>query len=236
MRKYLAPNDTHKITIPLVVGAEYAVPTGDGKLTTRISGVDTITIVPATETSEVEVDVITPGVAAGQVKMINCLFTMPTTIGRMQWRENFGVVDLLDVPTTPSDVRNLLGLTLDELEDESIDYIEHYLKYYSTLKPEFHLQRTNNEYLTKRFGDLIAINTALDLLPTLITRLDKKRATENGEITRLGTAQDLLDLKESLEDQLAEILDDLIDYLDQEVLALTPAFQFVPLYQHSIGI
>ena len=38
MRKYLAPNDTHKITIPLVVGAEYAVPTGEGKLTTRISG------------------------------------------------------------------------------------------------------------------------------------------------------------------------------------------------------
>lgn len=236
MRKYLAPNDTHKITIPLVVGAEYAVPTGEGKLTTRISGVDTIVIVPATETSEVEVDVITPGVAAGQVKMINCLFTMPTTIGRMQWRENFGVVDLLDVPATPSDVRNLLGLTLDELEDENIDYIEHYLKYYSTLKPEFHLQRIDNEYLTKRFGDLIAINTALDLLPTLITRLDKKRATENGEITRLGTAKDLLDLKNSLEDQLAEILDDLVDYLDQEALALTPAFQFISLYQHSIGI
>lgn len=236
MRKYLAPNDTHKITIPLVVGAEYAVPTGDGKLTTRISGVDTVVIVPATETSEVEIDVITPGVAAGQVKMINCLFTMPTTIGRLQWRENFGVVDLLDVPATPSDVRNLLGLTLDELEDENIDYIEHYLKYYSTLKPEFHLQRTDNEYLTKRFGDLIAINTALDLLPTLITRLDKKRATENGEITRLGTAKDLLDLKNSLEDQLAEILDDLVDYLDQEALALTPAFQFISLYQHSIGI
>lgn len=236
MRKYLAPNDTHKITIPLVVGAEYAVPAGDGKLTLRVSGVDTTTIVPATETSEVEVEIETPNVAAGQLRMINCLFTMPTNIGRLQWRENFGVVDLLDVPATSSDVRNLLGLTDDELEDENIDYVEHYLKYYSTLKPDFHLQRADNEYLTKRFGDLIAISTALDILPTLITRLDKKRATENGEITRLGTAQDLLDLKGSLEDQLAEILDDLVDYLDQEVLALTPAFQFVSMYQHSIGI
>lgn len=235
MRKYLAPNDTHKITIPLVVGAEYAVPTGEGKLTIRTSGVDTTVVVPATETSEVEVEIITPSVPFGQVKLINCLFTMPTTIGRLQWRENFGVVDLLDVPTTPADIRNLLGLTEDELEDESIDYIEHYLKYYSVLKPEFHLQRVDNEYLTKRFGDLIALNSALDILPTLITRLDKKRATENGEVTRLGSADDLLELKESLEDQLAKLLDDLVDYLDQEVLELTPAFQFVSLYQHSIG-
>lgn len=236
MRKYLAPNDTHKITIPLVVGAEYAIPTGDGKLTLRVSGVDTTSIVPATETSEVEVDIQTPNASAGQVKIINCLFTMPTNIGRLQWRENFGVVDLLDVPATPSDVRNLLGLTEEELEDDSIDYIEHYLKYYSTLKPDFHTQRVDNEYLTKRFGDLISISTSLDILPTLITRLDKKRVTENGEITRLGTAQDLLDLKESLEGQLAEILDDLADYLDQVALSLTPAFQFVSMYQHSIGI
>lgn len=236
MRKYLAPNDTHKITIPLVVGAEYAVPAGDGKLTLRVSGVDTTSVVPSTDTSEVEVEIQTPNVPAGQVRIINCLFTMPTNIGRLQWRENFGVVDLLDVPATSSDVRNLLGLTEEELEDDSIDHIEHYLKYYSTLKPDFHTQRVSNEYLTKRFGDLIAISTSLDILPTLITRLDKKRVTENGEITRLGTAQDLLDLKESLEAQLAEILDDLADYLDQEVLALTPAFQFVSMYQHSIGI
>lgn len=235
MRKYLAPNDTHMLTIPLVVGAEYATPTGDGKLTVRASGVDTTTNVPATETSEVEVEITTPSVTAGQLKMINCLFSMPTNIGRLHWRENLGVVDLLDIPATPSDVRSLLGLTEDELEDDNIDYVEHYLKYYSTLKPDFHLQRANNEYLTKRFGDLIAVSTALDVLPTLITRLDKKRATENGEITRLGTAQDLLDLKEALEDQATEILDDLVDYLDQEVLALTPAFQFVSTYQHSIG-
>ena len=104
------------------------------------------------------------------------------------------------------------------------------------MKPEFHVQRESNEYLSKRFGDLIALSAALDILPTLVTRLDKKRATENGEITRLGTAQDLFDLKGSLEDQLTEILDDLADYLDQEVLALTPAFQFVSMYQHSIGI
>ncbi len=236
MRKYLAPNDSHKITIPLIVGAEYATPTADGKLIVRISGVDTTSVVPMSETTEMEITINTPPAVAGQLRLVNYMFTIPTTIGQFQVRETLGVVDLLDIPTTADEVRNFLGLNASDLEDENVDYIDYYLKYYGTLKPEFHVQRESNEYLSKRFGDLIALSAALDILPTLVTRLDKKRATENGEVTRLGDAKDLLNLKAALEDKLAGILDDLEEFLDQETVALTPIFQFVGLYQHSIGV
>ena len=235
MRKYLAPNDTHQITVPIIVGAEYAVPTGDGKLTVRTSGVDSNSIVPQQDATEVTIEVITPSVAAGQLKMVNYLLSIPTAIGRFQKRESLGVVDLLDIPATADDVRNELGLTAEELEDEHIDYIDYYLKYYSALKPEFHAARQSNEYLTKKFGDLIAISAAIELVPTLITRIDKKRATENGDVTRFGTASDLQKLLDSLNDKLAAILDDLEEFLDQEVVSLTPVFQLVGMYQHSIG-
>lgn len=235
MRKYLAPNDTHQITVPIIVGAEYAVPTGDGKLTVRTSGVDSNSIVPQQDATEVTIELITPSVAAGQLKMVNYLLSIPTAIGRFQKRESLGVVDLLDIPATADDVRNELGLTAEELEDEHIDYIDYYLKYYSALKPEFHADRQSNEYLTKKFGDLIAISAAIELVPTLITRIDKKRATENGDVTRFGTASDLQKLLDSLNDKLAAILDDLEEFLDQEVVSLTPVFQLVGMYQHSIG-
>ena len=52
----------------------------------------------------------------------------------------------------------------------------------------------------------------------------------------MGDAKDLLNLKAALEDKLAGILDDLEEFLDQETVALTPIFQFVGLYQHSIGV
>ena len=84
MRKYLAPNDTHQITVPIIVGAEYAVPTGDGKLTVRTSGVDSDSIVPQQDATEVTIEVITPSVAAGQLKIVNYLLSIPTAIGRFQ--------------------------------------------------------------------------------------------------------------------------------------------------------
>ena len=38
MQTYLAPNDTHQYTVPIMVGSEYAVPTEDAKIVVRVDG------------------------------------------------------------------------------------------------------------------------------------------------------------------------------------------------------
>ena len=65
--------------------------------------------------------------------------------------------------------------------------------------------------------------------------IDKKRATENGDVTRFGDAKNLQDLIDSLRDKLAGLLDEIAEYIDQVQVALTPVFQFIPMYQPSIG-
>ena len=235
MRKYLASNDTHQITIPLIVGAEYTVSTSNGRLTVRSNNIDTISEVTTDGGSEVTIELNTPVVPVGSFSLINYLIRVPTAVGVFQKRETLGVVDLLDIPATPDDVRNELGLDPEELSDEAIDYVEPYLKYYANLDPQFHTDRQTNEYLTKKFGDLIAVRAALDVAPTLINRLDKKRGTENGEVTRLGSAADLVKLIESLQDKLRDILEDLSEYVTVETETMVPVFQFVSMYQHSTG-
>lgn len=235
MQTYLAPNDVHQYTVPIVVGSEYAVPTADAKLVVRADGVDTASTIPKEDSTEISFDVNTPAVASGEIKLISVMLTVATSNGLFRFRDTAGVVDLLDVPCNANDVRAELGLTSNDVPDEGIDYVQSYLKYYKALKPEFHVARQADAYLSKRFGDLIAITAALDLAPSLIILIDKKRATENGEVTRFGDAGDLQDLIDSLRDKLAEILDELADYIDEVQAALTPVFQFVPLYKHSIG-
>lgn len=235
MQTYLAPNDVHEYTVPLVVGGEYANAAEDGKLIVRADGIDTVSVVPMVDGSDISFEVPTPAVVSGEIKLISIMFTIKTNNGLFRFRDIAGVVDLMDIPSTADDVRVELGLTAADIDDEYIDYVQSYLKYYRVLKPEFHVQRQTNQYLTKRFGDLIAITAALDVAPTLITLIDKKRATENGDVSRFGDAGDLQALIDALQAKLAELLDELADFIDQEVIALTPIFQFVSIYQHSIG-
>lgn len=235
MQTYLAPNDTHQYTVPIVVGSEYAVPTEDAKIVVRVDGVDVKSTVPKDDSTELSFEVSTPAVAAGEIKLVSVMATVKTSNGLFRFRDTAGVVDLMDIPANADDVRKELGLTANDVSDEYIDYVQSYLKYYTALKPEFHVARQTNQYLTKRFGDLIAITAALDLAPSLIILIDKKRATENGDVTRFGDAKNLQDLIDSLRDKLAELLDELAEYIDQVQVALTPVFQFIPMYQPSIG-
>lgn len=235
MQTYLAPDDVHQYTVPIVVGSEYSVPLDDAKLVIRTDGVDTKSTIPKEDSTDLVFDVATPIVAAGEIKLVSVMATVKTPNGLFRFRDTAGVVDLLDIPTNTDDVRKELGVTAADVPDENIDYVQSYLKYYKALKPEFHVKRQTDQYLTKRFGDLIAITAALDLAPSLIILIDKKRATENGDVTRFGDAGDLQDLIDSLRNKLADLLDELAEFVDQVQIALTPVFQFVPLYQHSIG-
>lgn len=235
MRTYLPPNEVIKITHPLVVGVEYAVPTEDGKVIIRNSGVDTTMVIAKEESSEVSFDLQTPSVPAGELKIINYLISIKTNAGLFTKRESVGVVDLLDVPTSVDDILSLLGLKFFELNESQLDIVGSYLKYFKLLKPNFHVARQTNDHLNKAFGDLIALSCSLEIVPTLAISLDKKRSTENGDVTRMATADDLLRLKEDLEDRLANLMADLSEYIEIEELTNYTLFQFVPLFQHSIG-
>ena len=103
--QYLAPNDVHILNVPVVVGAEYTVPTADGKLTTRIGLTTETTIIPKVESSTLDVPLNTPNVLPGQLQILSVMLTIPTAAGILRYRENFGVIDLMDIPATGETVR-----------------------------------------------------------------------------------------------------------------------------------
>lgn len=233
--QYLAPNDTHILNIPVIVGAEYTVPTADGKLQTRLGATTTTTIIPQVESSTLDVPIDTPNVAPGKLEILSVMLTVPTAIGVLRYRENFGVIDLMDIPATGDTVRNFLGVTHYEIEDKDMDLEGKYLALYNVLVNDFHTVRQTNPYLTKLFGDLIAVTEALALAPTLIIRIDKKRATENGDVTRFGDAGDLETLLDALKGKRDDILGELEDYIEEETLNSVAILQFVPMYNFATG-
>lgn len=235
MMQYLAPSDTHIINVPVVVGAEYTVPTADGKLLTRLGAVTTTTIIPVVETSTLDLPIETPHVDPGKLEILSVMLTMPTAVGMLKYRENFGVIDLMDIPATADTVRNFLGVTAYEIQDKDMDLEGKYLALYNVFINDFHIARQANPYLTKLFGDLISVYEALALAPTLIIRIDKKRATENGDVTRFGEAKDLENLLESLRRKRDDLLGDLEEFVEVEVLNSVAILQFVPMYNFATG-
>ena len=233
--RYLAPSDTHTINVPVIVGAEYTVPTADGKLITRIDSNTTTVVVPVVDSSTLDVSLQTPTVASGELKILSVMLTMPTQIGQLNYRENFGIIDLMDIPATGDSVRKLFGLNNYEIPDEEMDLEGKYLSLYKAFINDFHTKRQTDQYLTKLFGDLISIVEALSLAPSLIIRIDKKRSTENGEVTRFGDAGDLAEFIDDLNSKKATILDELDDFLEDEALTSVAYLQFVPMYNHATG-
>lgn len=233
--KYLAPNSLEKIEIPVIVGAEYTFPIAEPLAVIRTDGVTTNKDLKRTESSTITLELQTPDVLSGGLKVINTMVTVQTPIGLFRFRENFGVIDLLDIPTTGDDVRLLFGLTSAELQDTEMDIEGKYLKLYPLLINNFHTLRATQPYLEKLFGDLIALVEALALLPSLVVRLDKKRATENGDVTRLGDAKDLITLSDALGSKYADLMEELKDYFAESTPDAISILQFVNMYNFATG-
>lgn len=212
--RYLSPNSLHSIDIPVIVGSEYAVPTTDGKFTYRVGGVTSEIIVPKVDATEVSVEITTPPVASGELKIINSELTISTNIGMFRTRQMFGVVDLLDIPVQAEDVREILGVTAAELGDEEMSLEGVYLDLHKLLINNFHTLRQTDDYLNKKFGDFIAIVTALKAAPQLFIKLDKKRTTENGDFQRLADAKHFESYLSNLSGKLYAVKDELKDYLE----------------------
>ncbi|URG13852.1 hypothetical protein [Acinetobacter phage vB_AbaS_TCUP2199] len=233
--KFLAPNDQHPITVPVIVGAEYTLPTGDAKLVVRQSGTTVTSTIEVAEATDITFDILTPNVAAGQLHLIGVMLSAPTALGMFVHREMFGVVDSLDIPTDAEAVRTLLGVTPDELSDETIGIESHYVEVYRWMINDFHAVRQNDPYLTKRFGDLIAIIAAISLGPSMLIRLDKSRKTENGQVQRLMDPKYFQDFLDNLQDTLAKLQDDLADFLVIPEAVSVSIFEFVNAKQWSIN-
>lgn len=211
--EYLNPNTTHTIDIPVIVGSEYAVPTSEGKFLYRINGVTQEKPIPVVDASEISVEIDTPPVGPGEFKLINSEISIPTNIGMFRTRKTFGVVDRLDIPTQADDVRDILGVTIDELSDIDLAIESVYLDTYKLLINDFHTLRQTDDYLNKKFGDFIAILCALKAAPQLIIKLDKKRSTENGEFQRLADAKYFEEYLANLNKKFYQLKADLAEYL-----------------------
>lgn len=233
--KFLAPNEQHPITVPVIVGAEYTLPTGDAKLSVRQSGVTVNSEVQISESTDITFDILTPNVAAGELHLIGVQLSAPTELGMFTYREMFGVVDSLDIPTDAEAVRTLLGVTPDELSDETINIESHYVEVYRWMINNFHTLRQNDPFLTKRFGDLIAIIAAISLGPSMLIRLDKSRKTENGQVQRLMDPKYFQNFLDNLQDTLARLKDDLADFLVIPDAVTVSIFEFVNVRQWSIN-
>lgn len=233
--RYLAPNDTHQITVPVIVGAEYTFPTGDAQLSVRESGVTQNSTIPLVEATEIVFDLMTPNALAGELKIINVSLRAPTQVGALNYREVFGVVDVLDIPTDCNQVRTLLGVTSDELPDDSINLESQYVEVYKWLINDFHILRQNDAYLTKKFADIVAVIAAIVAAPTLIIRLDKSRKTENGQFQRLIDPKYFQDFLLNLDKKLADLKSDLEDFLEIPAEATYATLEFVNVKQWSIN-
>lgn len=233
--KYLAPNDQHQITVPVIVGAEYALPIDEAKLAIRTGGVTTRSAIAVLDSTDITFDITTPDTQAGELKIITVDLTAPTNIGTFKYREVFGVVDTLDIPTDCEVVRSLLGVSIEELPDQDIDLEGKYVEVYKWMVNDFHTLRQNDAYLSKKFGELIALISAIYAAPTLLIRLDKSRKTENGQFQRVFDPKYFQNFLETLEDNLAQLKEDLADYLELPSSVGTSLFEFVSVKQWSIN-
>lgn len=231
--KYLAPNDEHQVTVPVIVGAEYAVPTGDAKLAVRQNGSTDRSTFSVQDSTDLTFTLTTPDVPAGEVQFLNVEVTAPTGIGTFYQRMIFGVVDTLDIPTDCDAVRKLLGVNIDELPNESIDLEGRYIEVYKWMINDFHTVRQNDSYLTKKFGDLIALIAAINVAPTLIISLDKSRKTENGQVQRIIENKYFKDFLDGLEDNLADLKNDLADFLEVPAAISVSVLEFAQARQWS---
>lgn len=233
--RYLAPNDQHQITVPVIVGAEYTVLIDDAKLAVRLDGVTTRTTITPLESTDLTFELETPNVLAGGLKLINIDISAPTEIGTFKYREVIGVVDTLDIPTDCNMVRSLLGVSEEELSDIDINIEGNYVEIYKWMINNFHTLRQNDAYLTKKFGDLIALISAVYAAPTLFIRLDKSRKTENGQFQRVFDAKYFQDFLDTLDGNLAKLKEDLADFLVLPESVGTAIFQFIDVKQWSIN-
>lgn len=233
--KYLAPNDQHQITVPVIVGAEYAIPNDEAKLAIRIGGITNRSMISALNSTDISFQITTPDVLAGDLKIINVEISAPTDIGTFKYREVFGVVDTLDIPTDCEYVRSLLGVSFEDLSDSDIDLEGKYVEVYKWMLNNFHTLRQDDAYLTKKFGELIALVAAIYAAPTLLIRLDKSRKTENGQFQRVFDPKYFQNFLDTLDDNLAALKDDLSDYLDLSNITATALFEFVSVKQWSIN-
>ena len=233
--KYLAPNDEHQVTVPVIVGAEYAIPTGDAKLAVRLNGSTDRSTVQVQDSTDITFNLTTPDVPAGEVRYLNVEVSAPTNIGSFYQRMVFGVVDTLDIPTDGDAVRSLLGVTFEELPNENIDLEGRYVEVYKWLINDFHTLRQNDPYLTKKFGDLIALISAIYVAPTLIISLDKSRKTENGQVQRIIENKYFQDFLDKLDDNLASLKEDLADFLEVPEAVSVAVLEFAQARQWSIN-
>ena len=233
--EYLNSNQKHTLNFPVIVGEEYAIPSSDGLFSYRVDGQTLTQTIAQVDATEVSVEITAPEVQAGALKLITAMMEIKTEIGMCRKKMTFGVVDLLDIPTQADQVREILGVTEEELSDSEIELESAYLSTYKLMINNFHGLRETDDYLNLKFGQFIAIIAALKSAPQLFIRLDKKRTTENGDFQRFGEAKYFEDYLANIQAKLSEIEDELEEYLEPDNIPSITFFVAAEGTQWSIG-
>ena len=165
-------------------------------------------------------------VSLGDVKNLRVQIQAPTAIGVYSLNSVYHIIDYSDIPIDYDSIRSKLGVLEDEVFDSELNMETTYLNSFKVFNEQLFLDRVTSSNINYLYSQYLILAAAISTVPTLLLRLAKKDATENGEFTRLANAGDLQDLLEALNGELQGILD-LLDEYTADNLTSTAIFQFI---------
>jgi hypothetical protein len=219
---YITSGLAHTEYFETLIGSEYVTPLTDLKVLLSVDGTVSQDTIPLANSNGFKYQFPVLTVPNGQSKNVQFYVEADTVAGLFRVRRSLNVINVMDIPTDASSVRDLLGVTVDELPDDALHLESNYIKTYKSFTQAFHEDRLSDSRVTYLYAQYLRFYTALKVIPSLYLRLSKKDKTENGEFTRLADADNLSSLSNAIESDLQETIDQLDGYvLDSEVLIPT---------------
>lgn len=99
-----------------------------------------------------------------EIRFVHCDFTVDSKV--YQVRTTYQIVDRVDLPIAPQEIRNLLGLSSSELPDENIDLMKAYLDAEEDAGESLNTLITTGDTAQYIF-EAVKLKAALNVLPVL---------------------------------------------------------------------
>lgn len=194
--------------ISFMVDEDFVIPSSASASVRDLQGVVVLPHSPldVTSTSTVlqipaEATAIPPG------RDFTTLFVNVTFIaeGRIhQQQHNIQLIPFIPLTTGPADVRQILGLPASELDDSAIRVHPAYFRLQARVQ-DFDTALNSGTFLSLQANRAVALEAAIELIPSLALRVAQKVKAEDQEISRFS-AIDWTALALSLETELEEIV------------------------------
>lgn len=227
--KFLSAGIDNQIILEVKVKGEIISPSSNIKGRLILDGqlLDNVDLpVDESTTYFLNVDPIT--VDRGDIKNLRIQLQAPTPIGVYSFNSVYHIIDYLDIPVDYDSIRAKLGTLDSEINDFELNLEKTYLDSFKIFSPQLFIDRDSSSNINYLYSQYLILASAISTAPTLLIRLAKKDATENGDFTRLANANNIQDLIDALKNELQDVLELLDDYLTDD-LTSTALFQFVTI-------